>query len=90
MQVEMFVIARQSQSINGGISFHKGERVLMEVSRKFLPEQLRPLAYQAGFIFQVILCSFALGCPYIILAFLTALDRERSLHQESLGFDWVF
>lgn len=53
VQVEMYVIAGENVEIANGIGIEKGERVLMEISRKFLTEQLRGLAYHCGFYFQV-------------------------------------
>ena len=36
-----------------GVRLAKGERILMEVSRKFTQEKLRALAFQSGFFWQV-------------------------------------
>lgn len=49
----MYVIAGEDLRLGHGISIQKGERILMEISRKFLTEQLRGLAYHSGFYFQV-------------------------------------
>ena len=52
-QVEMYLIAGESLTLSKDCQIAKGERILMEVSRKFRPEQLRELAFQAGFLCQV-------------------------------------
>ena len=36
-----------------GVSIARGERILMEVSRKFTVDKLRALAFQSGFFWQV-------------------------------------
>ena len=36
-----------------GVSILKGERILMEMSRKFTPEDIRQLAFQSDFYVQV-------------------------------------
>lgn len=36
-----------------GVDIRKGERVLMEMSRKFTPEDIRQLAFQSNFYVQV-------------------------------------
>ena len=43
------------EDIIPGVRLAKGERILMEVSRKFTQEKLRALAFQSGFFWQVIL-----------------------------------
>jgi uncharacterized SAM-dependent methyltransferase len=40
-----------------GVSIAAGERVLVEVSRKFTPERLAGLAYKSGLYIQVRDCS---------------------------------
>jgi len=55
--VELYVVAGENVDLGGGVAIEKGERILMEISRKFLSEQLRGLAYQSGFYFQVWLCD---------------------------------
>ena len=49
----MYVIAGESLDLGDGVRIEDGERILIEVSRKFTSEQLRSLAYQAGYCFQV-------------------------------------
>ena len=52
-QVEMYVIAGELLDLGNEVRIEEGERILIEVSRKFTSEQLRSLAYQAGYCFQV-------------------------------------
>ena len=49
----MYVIAGESLDLGNEVRIEEGERILIEVSRKFTAEQLRSLAYQAGYCFQV-------------------------------------
>jgi dimethylhistidine N-methyltransferase len=52
-QVEMYLIAGHRVSgLGHGLTFQKGERILMEISRKFTQEQLRSLAFRSGYYFQ--------------------------------------
>ena len=54
LQVEMWLLAPESLHIAGtNIHIKKGERLLMEVSRKFTPMRLRALAFNAGWCWQV-------------------------------------
>ena len=64
-QVEMYVIAGEDLALAHGITIAKGERILMEISRKFLTKQLRGLAYHSGFYFQVKFscCSMTRNLP---------------------------
>ena len=36
-----------------GVNIKRGERIMMEVSRKFTQDKLRSLAFQSGFFWQV-------------------------------------
>lgn len=59
-QVEMWLKWRgPSRAVAPGVRFTPGERVLVEVSRKFTPERLQGLAYKSGFHMQV--CVFWRG-----------------------------
>lgn len=49
----MYLIVGEALDIGNGVAFSEGERVLMEVSRKFTTEHLRGLAYNSGFFFEV-------------------------------------
>lgn len=51
----MWLIASEEVCITEGITIGKGERVLMEMSRKFTLEDIRQLAFQSAFYVQVIL-----------------------------------
>ena len=56
-QVEMWVQAAETLAdIAPGVTIRKGERILMEVSRKFTQDKLRGLAFQSGFFWQA--CSW--------------------------------
>ena len=61
----MYVISGENISLGQGMSIERGERILMEISRKFQTEQLRGLAYHSGFYFQVSL--------FVLLCFRTVL-----------------
>lgn len=52
-QVEMYVIAKKPLPlVLPNVSIAKGERILMEISRKFTPQNLLALAFNAGFHYQ--------------------------------------
>ena len=53
MQVEMWLVASEKIHIAEGISIAQGERILMEVSRKFTLDDIRQLAFQSDFYVQV-------------------------------------
>jgi L-histidine N-alpha-methyltransferase len=53
-QVEMYLVARRSQSVHLGVldeslRLEAGERILTEISRKFTPDKLDTLLHEAGF-----------------------------------------
>ena len=53
-QVEMWLRARQDLAqLAEGVTVAAGERVLVEVSRKFTPAKLAGLAYNSGLYIQV-------------------------------------
>ena len=53
-QVEMWLVSKaDTGEVAPGISIAAGERVLVEISRKFTVEQLQGLAYNAGLYMQV-------------------------------------
>ena len=53
-QVEMYLVARESvPDVFPGVTIARGERVLMEISRKFTSSGLRALYFEAGFCHQV-------------------------------------
>ena len=55
----MWLVANEDvPNVVEGIDIHKGERILMEMSRKFTPENIRQLAFQSGFYVQVCRLSF--------------------------------
>ena len=50
----MWLEARHTvRSVVDGVDIIKGERVLMEVSRKFTVQDIRELAFKSGFFIQV-------------------------------------
>lgn len=49
----MHVVAGENIKLNKDIEIKIGDRILMEISRKFQVEQMRGLAYQSGFYYQV-------------------------------------
>jgi dimethylhistidine N-methyltransferase len=52
-QVEMWVIAKESvENVLPGVNFCAGERILMEISRKFTPQDITGLAKDAGMCVQ--------------------------------------
>ncbi len=52
-QVEMWLVSKaDTGEVAPGISIAAGERVLVEISRKFTVEQLQGLAYNAGLYMQ--------------------------------------
>ena len=54
LQVEMWLEARHTvPSVVEGVDICRGERVLMEVSRKFTVQDIRELAFKSGFFIQV-------------------------------------
>ena len=62
LQVEMWLEARHTvPSVVAGVDICKGERVLMEVSRKFTVQDIRELAFKSGFFVQV--CRPRLSVP---------------------------
>lgn len=53
-RVEMWLVAEEDVlQVIEGVDIRKGERVLMEMSRKFTPEDIRQLAFQSNFYVQV-------------------------------------
>ena len=53
-QVEMWLVSKVGTgSLAPGIACAAGERVLVEVSRKFTPQRLQSLAYNSGLFLQV-------------------------------------
>lgn len=62
-----------------GVDIQKGERVLMEMSRKFTPEDIRQLAFQSNFYVQVSVCTvLTAGCAHaqcMLTLLLHAHDR---------------
>lgn len=64
-QVEMYLVARESvPDVFPGVTIERGERVLMEISRKFTGGGLRALAFEAGYCHHVS-AGMSLGpaCP---------------------------
>lgn len=56
-RVEMWLVAEEDVlQVIEGVDISKGERVLMEMSRKFTPEDIRQLAFQSNFYVQVRVC----------------------------------
>lgn len=52
-QVEMWLVCKAATgSLVPGIACAAGERVLVEVSRKFTPQRLQALAYKSGLYLQ--------------------------------------
>ena len=52
-QVDMWLVSKcDTGRLAPGIACTAGERVLVEVSRKFTPERLQGLAYNSGFYLQ--------------------------------------
>ena len=53
-RVEMWLVAEEDvPQVIEGVDISKGERILMEMSRKFTPEDIRQLAFQSNFYVQV-------------------------------------
>lgn len=53
----MWLVANEAvPGVVDGVDIHKGERILMEMSRKFTPEDIRQLAFQSNFYVQVSSC----------------------------------
>lgn len=68
LQVEMWLVAPCDIHVPGtDIAIAQGERVLMEVSRKFTQARLRGLAYQAGWCWQVRCAQCSRCCPMCVL-----------------------
>ena len=54
VQVEMWLVANEDvKGVCDSVNIHKGERILMEMSRKFTLEDIRQLAFQSNFYVQV-------------------------------------
>ena len=54
VQVEMWLVANEDvKGVCGSVDIHKGERILMEMSRKFTLQDIRQLAFQSNFYVQV-------------------------------------
>ena len=62
MQVEMWLVANEQIDIAEGIYIAQGERILMEMSRKFTLDDVRQLAFQSDFYVQVQLTSYLSWC----------------------------
>lgn len=62
MQVEMWLVANEQIDIAEGIYIAQGERILMEMSRKFTLDDIRQLAFQSDFYVQVQLTSYLSRC----------------------------
>jgi dimethylhistidine N-methyltransferase len=68
-QVEMYVIAKNAMPlVLPNVSIAKGERILMEISRKFTPENLSALAFNAGFHYQASWNSAKYSISFLIPA----------------------
>ena len=54
----MWLVANEDvKEVCDSVDIHKGERILMEMSRKFTLEDIRQLAFQSNFYVQVAVCS---------------------------------
>ena len=67
MQVEMWLVVNEEvKGLFDSVDILKGERILMEMSRKFTPEDIRQLAFQSNFYVQVgsavIACLVSIVC----------------------------
>jgi len=63
VQVEMWLVANEDvKGVCDSVDIHKGERILMEMSRKFTLEDIRQLAFQSDFYVQVAAPPFS-GYP---------------------------
>lgn len=52
-RVEMWLVANEDvKGVCGSVDIHKGERILMEMSRKFTLQDIRQLAFQSNFYVQ--------------------------------------
>ena len=83
LQVEMWLVANEDvKGVCDSVDIHKGERILMEMSRKFTLEDIRQLAFQSNFYVQVAVCS----CPTLLWASCgSALcSRTTELQSQSL------
>ncbi len=59
----MWLVANEDvKGVCDSVDIHKGERILMEMSRKFTLEDIRQLAFQSNFYVQVAVCS----CPTLL------------------------
>ena len=68
VQVEMWLVAPEELYVAGGeIHISKGERLLMEVSRKFTQQRLRSMAFSAGWCWQVCGAALQLPCAAMML-----------------------
>lgn len=60
------VVTEEVKGLFDGVDILKGERILMEMSRKFTPEDIRQLAFQSNFYvqvgFAVIVCLIPIVC----------------------------
>ena len=63
----MWLVAPADMHICGSIHISRGERILMEVSRKFTVPALRSMAFQAGWFWQV-------GCLPGVFCFVITLQ----------------
>ena len=61
-----------------GVDIRKGERVLMEMSRKFTPEDIRQLAFQSNFYVQVLVAS-SLQPPRLVLDTLLQANDSKGV-----------
>lgn len=70
IQVEMWLVANEDvKGVCDSVDIHKGERILMEMSRKFTLKDIRQLAFQSNFYVQVAAPPFSghpLGPPHAV------------------------
>ncbi len=56
----MWLVANEDvKGVCDSVDIHKGERILMEMSRKFTLEDIRQLAFQSNFYVQVAVPPFS-------------------------------
>ncbi len=66
----MWLVANEDVTgLLDGVDIYKGERILMEMSRKFTPEDIRQLAFQSNFYVQVALAVIRLSAECTMLLF---------------------
>eukprot|EP00890_Picochlorum_soloecismus_P000873 jgi/Picsp_1/1787/NSC_05258-R1_duf323 domain protein len=85
-QVEMWLTAKKEiQNIIDGVDIKKGERLLMEVSKKFTQDSLRSLAFGSGFTMQDIWATskyqVQLLAPALMALWKTWEDTDALFHQ---------